>query len=326
MTIVNPNKLSGRKRHTDTDYLDEVFGDVPKRQEPEQAPKPVQQDQASAPKPVPQPVPQQAIEQVEMPVKVPETQAPAQAPEQAETPAKASEAPQAQAPAPVPDQAPQPEAPKPRREKPKAVARHTGGSGKARKQGKQSSVTTVSRVPNEIMAMIRSRVTKVLDDAMKQGHIPESSKPPSNAMVLTLYVLWNEAAANPDVDGAKLIRRFVDDPDLADAIVKARGSQDRLGVISDRLLAMDKDVRAMRDANEVVSLIAAYTLADRLALRKGVLPASVAGLDFDEPVVKGIVNAAADQAVRDNERRRRDHNTQYQESLRRHYDDDGSDF
>jgi hypothetical protein len=30
--------------------------------------------------------------------------------------------------------------------------------------------------------------------------------------------------------------------------------------------------------------------------------------------------------VRDNERRRRDHNTQYQESLRRHYDDDGSDF
>lgn len=304
MTIVNPNKLSGRKRHTDTDYIDEMFGDAPKRQAPEQAPKPVQQDQASAPKPVPQPVPQQAIEQVEMPVKVPETQAPAQAP----------------------DQAPQPEAPKPRREKPKAVARHTGGSGKARKQGKQSSVTTVSRVPNEIMAMIRSRVTKVLDDAMKQGHIPESSKPPSNAMVLTLYVLWNEAAANPDVDGAKLIRRFVDDPDLADAIVKARGSQDRLGVISDRLLAMDKDVRAMRDANEVVSLIAAYTLADRLALRKGVLPASVAGLDFDEPVVKGIVNAAADQAVRDNERRRRDHNTQYQESLRRHYDDDGSDF
>lgn len=321
MTIVNPNKLFGRKRHTDVDYLDEVFGDVPKRQEPEPetapAPKPVQaQDQAPAPTPVPP--------QVETPAKVPEAQAPE--PEQAEMPTKASETPQAQAPAPVPGQAPQPEAPKPRKEKPKAVARHTGGSNKARKHGKQSSVTTVSRVPNEIMAMIRSRVTKVLDDAMKQGHIPESSKPPSNAMVLTLYVLWNEAAANPDVDGAKLIRRFVDNPDLADAIVKARGSQDRLGVISDRLLAMDKDVRAMRDANEVVSLIAAYTLADRLALRKGVLPASVAGLDFDEPVVKGVVNAAADQAVRDNERRRRDHNTQYQESLRRHYDDDGSDF
>lgn len=325
MTIVNPNKLSGRKRHTDADYIDEMFGDAPKKQAPAPkpetapAPKPAQaQDQAPAPKPVPQ--------QIEMPVRVPETQAPAQVPEQAETPTKVSETLQAQAPAPVPDQAPQPEAPKPRKEKPKAVARHTGGSSKARRQGKQSSVTTVSRVPNEIMAMIRSRVTKVLDDAMKQGHIPESSKPPSSAMVLTLYVLWNEAAANPDVDGAKLIRRFVDDPDLADAIVKARGSQDRLGVISDRLLAMDKDVRAMRDANEVVSLIAAYTLADRLALRKGVLPASVAGLDFDEPVVKGVVNAAADQAVRDNERRRRDHNTQYQESLRRHYDDDGSDF
>lgn len=212
MTIVNPNKLSGRKRHTDTDYIDEMFGDAPKRQAPEQASKPetapaqkpVQaQDQASAPKPVPQ---------------------------QAETPAKVSETPQVQAQAPttVPDQAPEPEAPKPRKEKPKAVARHTGSSGKARRQGRQSSVTTVSRVPNEIMAMIRSRVTKVLDDAMKQGHIPES-KPPSNAMVLTLYVLWNEAAANPDVDGAKLIRRFVDDPDLADAIVKARGSQDRLG-------------------------------------------------------------------------------------------------
>lgn len=315
MTIVNPNKLSGRKRHTDTDYLDEVFGDAPKRQAPEQAPKPVQQDQASAPKPVPQ--------QAETPAKVPEPQAPAPEPEQAEMPAKVPEAPQA--PAPVPDQAPQPEAPKPRKTRPKAAARHTGGSGKARKQGKQSSVTTVSRVPNEIMAMIRSRVTKVLDEAMAQGYAPKTSKPLSNAAALTLYVLWNEAAANPDVDGAKLIRRVVDDPDLADALVKVRGSHDRLGVISDRLLAMDKDVRAMRDANEVVSLIAAYTLADRLALRKGVLPASVAGLDFDEPVVKGVVSAAADQAVRDNERRRRDHNTQYQESLR-HHGDDGSDF
>ena len=314
MTIVNPNKLSGRKRHTDTDYLDEVFGDVPKRQEPEQAPKPVQaQDQAPVPKPVPQ--------QAETPAKVPEPQTPAPEPEQAEMPAKVPETPQA--PAPVPDQAPQPEAPKPRKTKSKAAARRTGGSGKARRQ---PSVTTFARVPNEIAAMVRSRVTKVLDEAMAQGYAPKTSKPLSNAAALTLYVLWNEAAANPDVDGAKLIRRVVDDPDLADALVKVRGSQDRLGVISDRLLAMDKDVRAMRDANEVVSLIAAYTLADRLALRKGVLPASVAGLDFDEPVVKGVVNAAADQAVRDNERRRRDHNTQYQESLRRHYDDDGSDF
>lgn len=320
MTIVNPNKLSGRKRHTDVDYLDEVFGDVPKRQEPEPetapAPKPVQaQDQASAPTPVPP--------QVEMPVKVPETQAPAQVPEQAETPAKVPGTPQAQAPAPVPDQAPQPEAPKPRKARPKAAARRTGGGGKARRQ---PSVTTFARVPNEIAAMVRSRVTKVLDEAMAQGYAPKTSKPLSNAAALTLYVLWNEAAANPDVDGTKLIRRVVDDHDLADALVKVRGSHDRLAVVSDRLLAMDKDVRAMRDANEVVSLIAAYTLADRLALRKGVLPASVAGLDFDEPVVKGIVNAAADQAVRDNERRRRDHNTQYQESLRRHYDDDGSDF
>lgn len=318
MTIVNPNKLSGRKRHTDVDYLDEVFGDVPKRQEPEPeaapAPKPVQaQDQAPAPTPVPP--------QVETPAKVPEAQAPE--PGQAEMPAKVPGTSQAQAPAPVPDQAPQPEAPKPRKTKPKAAARRTGGSGKARRQ---PSVTTFARVPNEIAAMVRSRVTKVLDEAMAQGYAPKTSKPLSNAAALTLYVLWNEAAANPDVDGAKLIRRVVDDPDLADALVKVRGSQDRLGVISDRLLAMDKDVRAMRDANEVVSLIAAYTLADRLALRKGVLPASVAGLDFDEPVVKGIVNAAADQAVRDNERRRRDHNTQYQESLRRHYDDDGSDF
>jgi hypothetical protein len=320
VTIVNPNKLSGRKRHTDVDYLDEVFGDVPKRQEPEPetapAPKPVQaQDQAPAPTPVPP--------QVETPVKVPETQAPAQVPEQAETPAKVPGTPQAQAPAPVPDQAPQPEAPKPRKARPKAAARRTGGGGKARRQ---PSVTTFARVPNEIAAMVRSRVTKVLDEAMAQGYAPKTSKPLSNAAALTLYVLWTEAAANPDVDGAKLIRRVVDDPDLADALVKVRGSHDRLAVVSDRLLAMDKDVRAMRDANEVVSLIAAYTLADRLALRKGVLPASVAGLDFDEPVVKGIVNAAADQAVRDNERRRRDHNTQYQESLRRHYDDDGSDF
>lgn len=322
MTIVNPNKLSGRKRHTDVDYLDEVFGDVPKRQEPEQAskpetapaPKPVQaQDQAPVPKPVPQ--------QVETPAKVPEPQTPAPEPEQAEMPTKVPETPQA--PAPVPDQAPQPEAPKPRKTKPKAAARRTGGSGKARRQ---PSVTTFARVPNEIAAMVRSRVTKVLDEAMAQGYAPKTSKPLSNAAALTLYVLWNEAAANPDVDGAKLIRHVVDDPDLADAIVKVRGSHDRLAVVSDRLLAMDKDVRAMRDANEVVSLIAAYTLADRLALRKGVLPASVAGLDFDEPVVKGIVSAAADQAVRDNERRRRDHNTQYQESLRRHYDDDGSDF
>ena len=238
-------------------------------------------------------------------------------------PAKVPGTSQAQAPAPVPDQAPQPEAPKPRKARPKAAARRTGGGGKARRQ---PSVTTFARVPNEIAAMVRSRVTKVLDEAMAQGYAPKTSKPLSNAAALTLYVLWNEAAANPDVDGAKLIRRVVDDPDLADALVKVRGSHDRLGVISDRLLAMDKDVRAMRDANEVVSLIAAYTLADRLALRKGVLPASVAGLDFDEPVVKGVVNAAADQAVRDNERRRRDHNTQYQESLRRHYDDDGSDF
>lgn len=207
--------------------------------------------------------------------------------------------------APNPFDAPR-EAPRTGARKPKA--------GIPKASDRKGKSATFSRVPNEIAALVKARVMELLSDAAQAGaDVPQTI---SMGLMLTLYVVWNEAELS-DEDGAKMIRKLVDDKDMADTLVALRRRRNPAAVLSDRILRMEKDVRKMRDENDVTQELAAYILADRLALRKSDrMPATAYAIDFEDAGVKAVRVAAkrhSDDARRAEARR---HNQDYQDGRR----------
>lgn len=184
-------------------------------------------------------------------------------------------------------------------------------AGMPKASDRKGKTATFSRVPNEIAAIVKARVMELLADAAQAGaDVPQTV---SMGLMLTLYVVWNEAELS-DEDGARLIRRLVDDKDMSEALVALRHRRNPTAVLSDRILRVERDVRAMRDENDVTQELAAYILADRLALRRNDrMPTTAYAIDFEDPGVKAVRTAAKRHSTDARKAEARRHNQDYQD-------------